>query len=86
MGLTYAVMQVGRAWLGLQPLLVARILTVGLALAGTALRSYGHDNLYGCGIFLQLFSLGSGGLWMLLWVDEKVASDEADWATGVRRR
>jgi len=34
------------------------------------------------GIFLQLFSLGSGGLWLPLWVDEKVARDETDLATG----
>ena len=67
-------------------MLVARILTMGLALAGTALRVWGQDNLYGYGIFLQLFSLGSGGLWALVWVDEKVASDDADSATGLRRR
>ena len=63
MGLTYALMKAARVWLGLHPLLVARVLTVGMALAGTALRSWGQDNLSGYGIFLQLFSLGSGGLW-----------------------
>lgn len=54
MGLTYAVMRAGRAWLGLQPLLDARILTVGLAMAGTGHRGAPPVKSLRCRLALHL--------------------------------
>lgn len=85
MAITFVAVRLAHAWWGLPPVVVARGFTLALLLAGTGLRTFGlAADLYGYGITLQLFSLGSGGVWLLYLADGQRAEEDA--RAGVSRR